>query len=222
MPSRLLPAALLTLALVATPAWAGDPEAGRRKAEPCRACHGADGNASIPGTPSLAGQPAWFTHWALIKFRDGRRKDPQMSPAAAPLTDADLADLAAYYAALPPRPRRQAVDAGRAEEGRRLAALHHCTSCHRPDLDGQHHVPRLAGQDMDYLRRMLRAYRSQTAGDLDGAMTAAAQPLSDAEIEHLVHFVAGHGAGTGAAGPSPGGPPAAVSPAGPAPAGSLR
>jgi len=56
-------------------------EAGLRKST-VKACHGADGNADVPGTPSLAGQPVYFTHWQLIKFRDGRRKDPQMSSFA--------------------------------------------------------------------------------------------------------------------------------------------
>jgi len=47
----------------------------------------------------------FFTHWQLIKFRDGRRKDPQMSPFAANLSDDDMADLAAHYAAQRPQPR---------------------------------------------------------------------------------------------------------------------
>ena len=172
------------------PAQAADAEAGRRKAERCQSCHGAGGNATIPGTPSLAGQPAWFTHWALIKYRDGRRKDPQMSPFAVNLSDADMADLAAYYAAQSPRVRPQVVDAAKAAEGKRLADAHHCTACHRQDLSGQHHVPRVAGQDLEYLLRLLRAYKAQTMSDLDGFMTAAAQPLSDAEMESLAHYMA--------------------------------
>ena len=172
------------------PAQAADAEAGRRKAERCQSCHGAGGNATIPGTPSLAGQPAWFTHWALIKYRDGRRKDPQMSPFAVNLSDADMADLAAYYAAQSPRVRPQVVDAAKAAEGKRLADAHHCTACHRQDLSGQHHVPRVAGQDLEYLLRLLRAYKAQTMSDLDGFMTAAAQPLTDAEMESLAHYMA--------------------------------
>jgi cytochrome c553 len=167
-----------------------DLEAGRRKAVACGACHGADGNASIAGMPSLAAQPAWFTHWALIKFRDGRRKDPVMSPLAANLTDVDMADLAAFYAAQPHKPRAQALDAAKAAEGKRLATLHNCTSCHQPDLSGQHQVPRVAGQDLAYLVKLLRAYKAQTAGDLEGLMTQAAQPLSEADIESLAHFMA--------------------------------
>src|SRR3989442_13748843 len=76
----------LLVALVAAGsarASAADPEAGRRKAEPCAACHGPDGNATIPGTPSLAGQPNFFPHWQLIKFPAGRRQDRTMSPFAA-------------------------------------------------------------------------------------------------------------------------------------------
>ena len=104
--------------------------------------------------------------------------------------DADLADLSAYYAAQAPRPRAQAVDPAKAAEGKRLATLHNCTSCHRPDLSGQHQVPRVAGQDLAYLLKLLRAYKAQTAGDLEGLMTQAAQPLSEADIENLAHFMA--------------------------------
>jgi cytochrome c553 len=171
------------------PAHGADPEAGRRKAEPCAACHGVDGNATVPGTPSLAGQPTLFTHWQLIKFRDGRRKDPQMSPFATNLSDTDMADLAAYYAAQVARPRPATTDPAKAAAGERLANAHHCTSCHRPRLVGYEQVPRLAGQDSIYLQRLLRAFKAQTASDLDGAMTMAAQPLSDSDIENLVHYL---------------------------------
>src|SRR5437016_11126173 len=175
---------------VAAPARAADPEAGRRKAEPCKGCHGADGNAVIPGTPSLAGQPVFFTHWQLIKFRDGRRKDPQMSPFAANLSDDDMADLAAHYAAQRPQPRPAATDAAKVSAGRQLAEQHHCVSCHRPGLTGHEQVPRLAGQDLAYLVKILRAFKAQTAGDLDGTMTTAVQPLSEADIENLAHYMA--------------------------------
>ncbi|HWN04449.1 MAG TPA: c-type cytochrome [Candidatus Dormibacteraeota bacterium] len=189
-------AAAVALLLAAAVAPAADPEAGRRKAQVCAACHGPDGNATIPGTPSLAGQPVFFTHWQLIKYRDGRRKDPQMSPLAEKLDDADMADLAAFYAAQPPRARPAATDAARVAAGRQLADLHHCTSCHRPGLTGQQQAARLAGQDFDYLLRLLRGFKARTASDLDGTMTVATQPLQDDEIVSLVHFLASLGAET--------------------------
>jgi len=158
---------------------------------PCAACHGPDGNATIPGTPSLAGQPTFFTHWQLIKFRDGRRKDEQMSPFAANLTDDDMGDLAAFYAAQTPRPRASAADPARAAAGRELTLRHHCASCHMPKLQGQKQVARLAGQDLTYLLKLLRGFKAQTASDLDGTMTMAAQPLTAEEIENLAHYIAG-------------------------------
>ena len=171
-------------------ALAADLEAGRRKAEPCAACHGRDGNATIPGTPSLAGQPVYFTHWQLIKYRDGRRKDPVMAPFAAMLSDADMADLSAYYAAQRPVRRPAVTDPARVAAGRPLADLYHCSSCHRPGLVGQEQAARLAGQDLDYLLRLLRAFKTRTASDLDGTMTVATQPLTDDEIVSLAHFLA--------------------------------
>jgi cytochrome c553 len=193
----LVPVALaaVLVAAVPGPARAADAEAGQRKAALCATCHGPDGNAAVPGMPSLAGQPAFFTHWQLIKYRDGRRKDPQMSPPAQNLTDTDMADLAAYYAAQQPRARSASTDPARVADGRRLAALHHCTSCHRPDLSGQQQVPRLAGQDFEYLLKLLRSFKARTATDLDGLMTMSAQPLREEEILDLVHFMASLGSG---------------------------
>ncbi len=186
--------ALALLATIGAPAQAADVEAGKRKAEACGACHGADGNATTPGTPSLAGQPVYFTHWQLIKYRDGRRKDPQMSPVAKNLSDTDMADLAAYYAAQRALARPATTDPAKVAEGKRLATLHHCASCHRPDLSGQQQVPRLAGQDYEYLLRLLRGFRAKTASDLDGTMTMAVQPLRDEDVEKLVHYMASLGA----------------------------
>ena len=74
--------------------------------------------------------------------------------------------------------------------GERLADLHYCTSCHRAGLIGQQQVPRLAGQDFDYLLKLLRSFKARTATDLDGLMTMSAQPLTEADIENLVHYIA--------------------------------
>lgn len=188
-----LGAAVVAVLVATTAAPAADLEAGRRKAEVCAACHGRDGNATIPGTPSLAGQPVFFTHWQLIKYRDGRRKDPQMSPFAEKLGDADMADLAAFYESQPARGRPAALDPARVSAGKQLADLHHCTSCHRPGLTGQQQAARLAGQDFDYLLRLLRGFKAKTAADLDGTMTVAAQALTADDIVSLVHFMASLG-----------------------------
>lgn len=116
-----------------------------------------------------------------------------MAPLAATLSDADMADLSAYYAAQRPLRRAAVTDPARVTAGRPLADLHHCRSCHRPDLVGQEQAARLAGQDLDYLLRLLRAFKARTASDLDGTMTVATQPLTDDEIVNLAHFLAALG-----------------------------
>jgi cytochrome c553 len=169
-----------------------DLEAGRRKAETCGACHGPAGTSSIPTTPSLAGQPPIYLHWQLVLFRDGRRKDPQMTPLAAPLSDADMADLAAWYAAQKPvTPPRIAVPPAEAEAGRALTEQHHCFACHGAALEGREYAPRLSALHLDYLTSQLRRFKAGTRGDLDGAMTTAAQPLTEEAIIAIARFIAG-------------------------------
>jgi cytochrome c553 len=113
-----------------------------------------------------------------------------MSPFATNLSDEDMADLAAFYAAQPAQARGSSIDFRKAAAGRQLAGVHHCSSCHTPTLTGQKQVPRLAGQDLVYLLKLLRGFKAQTASDLDGTMTMAAQPLTPEEIESLAHYCA--------------------------------
>jgi cytochrome c553 len=153
--------------------------------------------------PSLAGQPTMFTHWQLIKYRDGRRKDAQMSPFAEKLTDEDMADLAAFYAAQKPAARPAQLDPQKVEDGKKAAVFYQCTSCHRPNLEGHEQIPRLAGQDLAYLRKLLRGFRDKTASDLDGTMTMAAVPLTDEDIEVLAQFLASLGGSPADAGRPP-------------------
>jgi cytochrome c553 len=79
---------------------AGDPAAGRQKALQCQTCHGLDGLSKLPEAPHLAGQPAAYLVKALNDYRHGVRKHDMMTIVVAPLTDQDVADLAAYYAAI--------------------------------------------------------------------------------------------------------------------------
>ena len=97
-------AALISSALVFTvSAQAGNPIKGKEKADQaCAACHGADGVKAIDGTyPILAGQYEDFLVRALSDYKSGARKNAIMSGMAAPLTKQEIADLAAYYSALP-------------------------------------------------------------------------------------------------------------------------
>lgn len=89
---------ILGLLAAASPALAADPAAGRKLAARCQACHGMDGIAKMPNVPHIAGESEVYLTKQLKAFRDGERKDPQMTLMAKPLTDAQIADLAAYFA----------------------------------------------------------------------------------------------------------------------------
>lgn len=172
-------------------ARAADVAAGQQKAQNCVACHGPEGNSVNPTVPSLAGQPAQFIATQLLMFREGRRKDAQMSPFAAGLSNADLNNLAAYFAAQTVAPPAHQADAASAQAGPRLAQQFNCTQCHGPALMGQQHIPRLAGQQFDYLKAQLRGFKASTRFDMDGQMTSAAQALSEADITMLADYLAG-------------------------------
>ena len=90
----------LTLAASANVAIAGDAAAGKAKAASCGACHGANGISAVPTYPNLAGQKEAYLTKQMKAFKDKTRKDPTMNAMAAPLSDADMANIAAYYAGM--------------------------------------------------------------------------------------------------------------------------
>lgn len=92
--------AALTLALSTNVVIAGDTAAGKAKSATCAGCHGAAGMSAIPTYPNLAGQKEAYLAKQIKDFKSGARKDPSMNAMVAALTDADIANLAAYYAGL--------------------------------------------------------------------------------------------------------------------------
>ena len=181
---------LLAALACAFPAFAADAEAGKRKAEPCAACHGSGGNSTDPTVPSLAGQQPLYVYYQLLNFRDERRKDPRMSPMAAGLSDADMKDMGEYFSREKPKAPAAAPPADRIEAGKAIAQRFHCNQCHMPNFSGQQHIPRLASQHEDYLVKQLRGYKAGTRADLDGMMTESAQPLTDADITAVSAYLA--------------------------------
>ena len=165
-------------------------EEGRTKSQVCAACHGLDGNSAIPTIPSLAGQPRQFITQALFMFREGQRKNEQMTPFAAKLSNADLNDLAQYYAAQKmTQPTRQ-PNADIVARARAVTEKNNCVACHTATLVGQQHIPRLAGQHKPYLLEQLKAFKASTRADLDGTMTSAAQGLAVDELEMVAEYLA--------------------------------
>jgi cytochrome c553 len=91
----------LAISLVAGSALAADAAAGKAKAATCGGCHGANGISTNPAYPSLAGTDAAAMATAMKEYKSGARPDPLMQNLVKPLSDADIENVAAYYAGLP-------------------------------------------------------------------------------------------------------------------------
>jgi cytochrome c553 len=90
----------LALAAAAGPTGAADLEAGRAKAASCALCHGPTGISTVANTPNLAGQPALYIEEQLRNYRSRKRQHDAMAIIAAPLSDADIENLAAWYGSI--------------------------------------------------------------------------------------------------------------------------
>ena len=211
-------AALLSLGLAsmaqAAPLPKGDATAGQTKAAACGACHGADGN-NPGGFPRLAGQNAKYTIKQLQDFKAGKRVNPTMQGMAAPLSEQDMADIAAYYAEQ--KASNGAAKADLAKKGEKIyrggnakTKLAACSGCHNPAGKGNALAgfPRLGGQHADYIKAQLTAFRAAGRNDSVadpaqkrvndaakpgelGPMQMVAAKLSDEEIEAVSSFLAG-------------------------------
>ncbi|MFC6789541.1 c-type cytochrome [Methylobacterium komagatae] len=91
---------ILAATLVPLTARAGDAAAGKKRATACQTCHGMDGLSKLPEAPNLAGQVEPYLVKALTEYRDGKRQNEIMNVVAKELSDADIANLAAYYAGI--------------------------------------------------------------------------------------------------------------------------
>jgi len=154
----------------------------------CAACHGADGNSTTAGVPSIAGQPRVFLENYLVLTREGLRGSEVMQGLLRGLRDPEIAALAAHYARQPARPRPGAADRGRFERGRAVAARNRCGSCHGAGYRGREQMPRLAGQREEFLLAQLRAYRADRVRGGDTIMAASLYGILDEDFVALAHY----------------------------------
>ena len=171
------------------PAAHADLAAGKRKAQACAACHGADGNPAVAQFPVLAGQTARYLYLQLRDFKEGRRSDPSMQPAVAKLSRQDMLDLSGYFAAQKPKAIAFRPDAARVARGKKKADEVLCTMCHLGGFSGQNEIPRVAGQHPEYVVKQLKAFKARTRANDAGSMTSVAQTITEQDIEDLAHYI---------------------------------
>ena len=166
----------------------------------CIGCHGIPGyQASFPEVhkvPMIAGQGAKYIVNALTEYQKGTRKHPTMKAVAAPLTEKDMADLAAFYETQP----KEAAGLGakpNIEPTPAVAALLkkvNCQSCHGENfskpIDGSY--PKLGGQHADYLYVALKAYQTENnpqVGRAHAVMSAMAKSFTHAELKDMAKYI---------------------------------
>jgi cytochrome c553 len=198
----------LAHAPAATPYDHGTVQNGAAKAAVCFGCHGPNGNSSNPAWPTLAGQSAIYVAEQLRLFRSKVRDNPVMTALAAPLSDADIDDLAVYFAAQTPTGLEADPSYWKAgqiiyERGDGSRAIPACTACHGPvgrgNLAGG--FPALRAQQSGYTIKQLNDYAQGTryAGATDKnpaspngyIMATIAKRLSPEDIRNLASYVQG-------------------------------
>ena len=185
---------------------AGDAAAGKAKSAVCAACHGPDGNSAAPTFPKLAGQSERYLNKQIHDIKSKARVVPAMAGIVDNLSDQDIADVAAYFAAQPSSVNQAKKDTvAKGEQifrgGIREKNVPACAACHSADGAGNAPAgfPRLGGQHADYIATQLKAYRAAADGDATGRandgdnkpMRTIALRLSDSEIAALANYISG-------------------------------
>ena len=178
----------------------GDPVVGKTKSQICQGCHGGDGNSKDALIPKLAGQYDVYIIKQMRNYQEGTRSHEIMNGMAAPLSDRDLADIAAYFA---DQPIMQGTAAKPNETGEKIF-LHGnleervmtCAYCHGKTGKGidpsTGMYPVIGGQHKAYLLKQLKDFREDDrVNSPNAAMNKTLKALSDSELEALAEYVSG-------------------------------
>jgi cytochrome c553 len=177
----------------------GNAAAGKSKAAVCAACHGADGNSPSDAYPKLAGQGEAYLLKQLMNFKSGERENAFMAPMVAPLSEQDMADLAAYFAGqkvLPGATPEEFVELGQKvyRGGNKDSGVPACMACHGPNGSGMPAAkwPALSGQYSAYVEAQLKMFASgERNNDPSGMMRDIASRMTAAEIKAVSAYVSG-------------------------------
>jgi cytochrome c553 len=200
-------ATFLSSLLLATMAQANEPAAAPAKpdlgkggaisTQVCAACHTADGSRGAPANPIIAGQHAEYLVKQLIEFKTNKRKNPVMNGMAAPLSEEDIRNVSAFYAAKTSKPgfakSKDTVALGEKIYRGGIAERNvpACASCHGPTGSGlPAQYPRLGGQHGDYVEAQMVAFRSGARAN-SPQMVAVAAKMNDKEIKAVSDYIAG-------------------------------
>ncbi|SMN10862.1 Cytochrome c4 [uncultured Candidatus Thioglobus sp.] len=190
---------------------AGDVAKGKIKSVACIGCHGVDGNVVVPTFPKLAGQNEGYLLKQLKDFKSGERVDAIMLGVVAALTEADMENLSAYYAAQ--NLTKNGVNSNINLElgkkiyrgGKKSTNVTACIACHGPRGRGipSAGFPALSSQHAAYVAKQLRAFRQHSinvqtgsgkpsrTNDYEGMMINFTKSLTNKEIDAVAAYISG-------------------------------
>ena len=178
----------LLAALFISAAQAQAPAQAPASTASCAACHGADGNSAIAGTPSIAGQPKIFLENYLVMTREGIRGTTVMQALLKGVPDKDIVALAVHFSKLKSRSVTEKTDPKLFNRGRDIAAQNRCASCHEKSYHGREQMPRLAGQREEFLAEVMLQYRQNKRPGGDTIMAASLYGIPEADFKALAHY----------------------------------
>jgi cytochrome c553 len=174
------------------------PPALKATIDSCSTCHGPNGRSVAPTFPNLAAQRAPYLELQLHAFKNETRADPDaqayMWGMAAPLSDAMISDLAAYYAKQPVAAGRAAATPVLLAQGKQIfeggvpaKQIPACATCHGLHAEGMASFPRLAGQHAPYLYKQLLVIQSvlRTAPVMHGVIKDLTKDQMQAVVAYL-------------------------------------
>lgn len=160
---------------------------GKNNAAFCANCHGETGNSKYPEVPNLAGQNPDYLLTQMKKFETGARKNEFMQRLIKLLGDRERATIALFYADAAVEPARPGSGPAAARGAAHFARL--CARCHGELARGSESVPRLAGQQANYLRLSLDRYRAASGERVYPLMTAATSQIPAPDVDAVVDYL---------------------------------
>lgn len=183
------PLALLLGAMILPLPALADVEAGSQKSASCATCHGIDGNSPSGAYPNLAGQADEYLYKQIKDFKEGRRPNAIMGTMIYSLSDQDMHDLAEFYSAQGPTPSTFHTDPDKVALGKKVAQDAQCTFCHQRNFKGLGLMPRVAGQQYNYVVKQLKEFRDGVRTNDNGLMLQFTKNLTDDQIKALAHYL---------------------------------
>ncbi len=169
----------------AAPAKADPASAGKAAAAGCAGCHGETGISNAAGMPSLVGLDPKYLIASVKAYKNGQRKHDMMKTLVSALSDAELDNIALFYALQKPG-KAKTPSPGNQAAGKSAAVA--CAGCHGEGGVSTGSAPSLAGQEAQYFAAAMQGYKDGSRGD--AAMKAPAASVDESAVKNLAAYYA--------------------------------